>query len=49
MEVLHQEGHSKPVYDVAFHPDGSVGRVPGVGCEEEGVRMPLCDVTPLDE
>lgn len=24
MEVLHQEGHSREVYDIDFHPDGSV-------------------------
>ena len=24
MEVLHQEGHSRPVYSVCFHPDGSL-------------------------
>lgn len=24
VEVLHQEGHSKPVYNIAFHCDGSV-------------------------
>ena len=24
VEVLHQEGHSKPVYTIAFHGDGSV-------------------------
>ncbi|GAB6023365.1 U4/U6 small nuclear ribonucleoprotein Prp4 [Chamberlinius hualienensis] len=23
-EILHQEGHSKPVFDAAFHPDGSL-------------------------
>ena len=23
-EILHQEGHSKPVYDLAFHNDGSL-------------------------
>ena len=23
-EVLHQEGHSRPVYAIAFHPDGSL-------------------------
>ena len=24
VEVLHQEGHSRPVYSVCFHPDGSL-------------------------
>lgn len=23
-EILHQEGHSKGVYDIAFHTDGSL-------------------------
>ena len=23
-EILHQEGHSKEVYDISFHPDGSL-------------------------
>jgi len=23
-EILHQEGHSKPVYDIAFQTDGSL-------------------------
>ncbi|KAG2455226.1 PRP4 protein, partial [Polypterus senegalus] len=29
-EILHQEGHSKGVYDIAFHPDGSLAGTGGL-------------------
>lgn len=41
-ELLHQEGHSRPVYGVAFHPDGSV-------CARLGTLValqPLLELTP---
>lgn len=31
-ELLYQEGHSKSVADVAFHPDGSVALTGGHDC-----------------
>merc|ERR1711916_240241 len=32
VEVLHQEGHSRAVYDVAFHPDGSLAGTSSLDC-----------------
>ena len=46
-ELLCQEGHSRPVYDISFHPDGSLAAT--VGLEGHGrlwdLRVGKCIMT----